>query len=476
MSENGGRKLFGTDGIRGVANVVSHDGGGGALARPRRGSRLPQEGSHRHKIVIGKDTRLSGYMLETAMASGICSMGVDVLLVGPMPTPGIAFLTRSHARRRGRGDLCIAQPVPGQRHQVLRRQRTSSFPTRSSSRSSSLMRDNSIDHAPADGHRDRQGVSRRRRPRALQRLRQGRVPSRSARSMECASSSTARTAPRTGSRRRFLRSSAPRSTAMGVRSRRPEHQPRLRRAPPGKARDGRRSSNGLSPRRRARRRRRPSDLRRRDRRASSTATRCSTIAAARSARDRGRSRRRRVVATVMSNLGLELAMRGARRSRRAYARRRSLRGRGDAARRLQPRRRAIGSHGLPRPHHDRRRPHHGARVLAVMVEHGRPLSELAQGHEADPAGAAQRAVTREALDRRSAELCSSRSARRNRALQRRGRVVVRYSGTETLARVMVEGDDGEVDPPARRGHHQRVRAGSRGSLTEHPPDLPRSRP
>jgi phosphoglucosamine mutase len=50
---------------------------------------------HRSKIIIGKDTRVSGYMLETAMASGICSMGVDVLLVGPMPTPGIAFLTKS---------------------------------------------------------------------------------------------------------------------------------------------------------------------------------------------------------------------------------------------------------------------------------------------------------------------------------------------------------------------------------------------
>ena len=49
----------------------------------------------RHKIIIGKDTRLSGYMLESAMTSGICSMGVDVLLVGPLPTPGIAFLTRS---------------------------------------------------------------------------------------------------------------------------------------------------------------------------------------------------------------------------------------------------------------------------------------------------------------------------------------------------------------------------------------------
>src|SRR5512136_1608788 len=51
--------------------------------------------NRRHKIVIGKDTRLSGYMLESALTAGVCSMGVDVLLVGPMPTPGIAFITRS---------------------------------------------------------------------------------------------------------------------------------------------------------------------------------------------------------------------------------------------------------------------------------------------------------------------------------------------------------------------------------------------
>ncbi len=49
----------------------------------------------RHSIVIGKDTRLSGYMLESSLVAGICSMGVDVLLVGPLPTPGVAFITRS---------------------------------------------------------------------------------------------------------------------------------------------------------------------------------------------------------------------------------------------------------------------------------------------------------------------------------------------------------------------------------------------
>jgi phosphoglucosamine mutase len=89
------RKLFGTDGVRGIANeepITSETALklGRALAYVFHGS----SGRHR-KILIGKDTRLSGYMLETAIASGICSMGVDVWLVGPVPTPGIAFLTRS---------------------------------------------------------------------------------------------------------------------------------------------------------------------------------------------------------------------------------------------------------------------------------------------------------------------------------------------------------------------------------------------
>jgi len=89
------RKLFGTDGVRGVANQepITPETAlrlGRALAYVFRTS----NGRHR-KILIGKDTRISGYMLETAIASGICSMGVDVLLVGPLPTPGIAFLTRN---------------------------------------------------------------------------------------------------------------------------------------------------------------------------------------------------------------------------------------------------------------------------------------------------------------------------------------------------------------------------------------------
>lgn len=88
------RNLFGTDGVRGIANVHPMTAEialqlGRALAYKIR------NGTHRHRVVIGKDTRLSGYMLEGALMSGLCSMGVDALLVGPMPTPAIAYLVQS---------------------------------------------------------------------------------------------------------------------------------------------------------------------------------------------------------------------------------------------------------------------------------------------------------------------------------------------------------------------------------------------
>src|SRR4030065_1862136 len=86
------RKLFGTDGIRGIANAEPMTGEL-AMQLGRAIAHIFKEVEGRHRIVVGKDTRLSGYMLETALASGICSMGGDVLLVGPLPTPGIAFIT-----------------------------------------------------------------------------------------------------------------------------------------------------------------------------------------------------------------------------------------------------------------------------------------------------------------------------------------------------------------------------------------------
>jgi len=110
------RHLFGTDGVRGVANQepmtsemalnlgraiakVLHQSkpseAGERMPPPSFSSKNGEGDKHRYKILIGKDTRLSGYMLETALASGIVSMGADVLLVGPLPTPGVAFMTRS---------------------------------------------------------------------------------------------------------------------------------------------------------------------------------------------------------------------------------------------------------------------------------------------------------------------------------------------------------------------------------------------
>ena len=88
------RKLFGTDGIRGQANkepMTAETALRVAMAAATRFRR----GAHRHKVVIGKDTRLSGYMLEPAMAAGFISMGMDVYMLGPLPTPAVAMLTRS---------------------------------------------------------------------------------------------------------------------------------------------------------------------------------------------------------------------------------------------------------------------------------------------------------------------------------------------------------------------------------------------
>lgn len=89
-----GRKLFGTDGIRGVANIYPMTAEV-ALQLGRALAYVIKTGPRRDKVVVGKDTRLSGYLLEYAITAGICSMGVDVLLLGPMPTPGIAYITSS---------------------------------------------------------------------------------------------------------------------------------------------------------------------------------------------------------------------------------------------------------------------------------------------------------------------------------------------------------------------------------------------
>ncbi len=99
-SGNGGRRIFGTDGVRGTANIepVTAET---ALKLGRAAAHIFAEASARRRrsskttVVIGKDTRLSGYMLENALAAGVMSLGADVLLIGPLPTPGVAYITRS---------------------------------------------------------------------------------------------------------------------------------------------------------------------------------------------------------------------------------------------------------------------------------------------------------------------------------------------------------------------------------------------
>jgi len=87
------RKYFGTDGIRGRANdVITPEL---ALKAGQAAGIVFRNGDHRHRVLIGKDTRLSGYMIETALVAGFTSVGMDVLLTGPMPTPAVAMLTRS---------------------------------------------------------------------------------------------------------------------------------------------------------------------------------------------------------------------------------------------------------------------------------------------------------------------------------------------------------------------------------------------
>ena len=88
------RKFFGTDGIRGTTNSEPMTAETALRVGQAAGAHFLR-GDHRHRVVIGKDTRLSGYMMESAMVAGFTSVGMDVVLLGPMPTPAVAMLTRS---------------------------------------------------------------------------------------------------------------------------------------------------------------------------------------------------------------------------------------------------------------------------------------------------------------------------------------------------------------------------------------------
>src|ERR1700750_2172608 len=94
MTNTPKRRLFGTDGIRGTANTAPMTAEV-ALKLGQAAGLLFTRGDHRHRVIIGKDTRLSGYMLEPALTAGFIGAGMNVTLAGPLPTPAIAMLTRS---------------------------------------------------------------------------------------------------------------------------------------------------------------------------------------------------------------------------------------------------------------------------------------------------------------------------------------------------------------------------------------------
>ena len=87
------RRYFGTDGIRGRANAGLLNAAT-AMKVGQAAGRHFLRGDHKHRVIIGKDTRLSGYMMETALVAGFTSVGMDVIMTGPLPTPAIALLTR----------------------------------------------------------------------------------------------------------------------------------------------------------------------------------------------------------------------------------------------------------------------------------------------------------------------------------------------------------------------------------------------
>ena len=437
MSENGGRRLFGTDGIRGVANVYPMTAEV-ALSLGRAVAHVFHKKDHRHKILIGKDTRLSGYMLEQAMASGICSMGVDVLLVGPMPTPGIAFLTRT--LRADAGVVISASHNPFQDNGIkFFAANGFKLPDELELEIERLVTDNSIDSLRptateigkafrVDDALGRYNVFAKGafpRHRTLEGLRIA---------IDCANGSAYRVAPE------VLSELGASITTLGVdpdgeninRDCGTLHPGSLARVVIDKGCHLGVALDGDADRAIF---------------VDETGAVCDgdeilTMVAA-DLLSHGALANNTVVATVMSNLGLDLAIEalGGRVVRTPV---------GDRYVVEEMQRGGYNVGGEQSGHLvflDHTTTGDGLitalLVLALMVEHGRPLSALRKVMQRTPQVLLNvRVREKRSLSDLRAVQHAIRSAESR--LQRRGRVVVRYSGTEALARVMVEGDDGEV--------------------------------
>jgi len=223
------RRLFGTDGIRGTANVYPMTGEL-MLQLGRAVAYLIKRGNHRHRVVIGKDTRLSGYMLETALASGLCSMG-STSSSAAAAYAGHLQPDPLDARRCRRGDQCVAQSLSRQRDQVLQRGRLQAA-GRGRGGDRGPDRQRQAQPSATDGDQHRQGLPHRRRSRPLHRLREEHVPG---------APDAGRLDHRGGLRARGSLPGCARGAGGAGRAgdrdrepaRRQEHQPRVRGAPPG---------------------------------------------------------------------------------------------------------------------------------------------------------------------------------------------------------------------------------------------------
>ena len=170
------KKIFGTDGVRGRANIepVTAETAlklGRAAGHVFKRLETQARSRDRHQIVIGKDTRLSGYMLENAISSGVLSMGVNVLLIGPLPTPGVAYVARSLRADAGIVITASHNPYDDNGIKVLWSGRIQAGrPHRAKDRGACLQRRDR--EYPTDRRRNRQGGSHRGRARALHRVRE----------------------------------------------------------------------------------------------------------------------------------------------------------------------------------------------------------------------------------------------------------------------------------------------------------------